>query len=95
MASYLLETYLPLAEESAVTAVAARVAAAARAVSAEGQDIRHLRTIYVPEDETCYHLFEAGSPESVRGVARRAGLLGVTERGVVKASYDVIGRRTH
>jgi hypothetical protein len=40
----------------------------------EGTDVRFLRSIFVPEDETCFYLFEATSADTVREAAARAGL---------------------
>lgn len=36
--------------------------------------VRFVRSIFVPEDETCFYLFEAPSVEAVREAAHRAGL---------------------
>ena len=36
--------------------------------------MRYLRSIYVPDDETCFLIFEAPSAEAVREVARRASV---------------------
>ena len=36
--------------------------------------IRHIQTIYVPADETCFTLFEAGSLELVTETSDRFGL---------------------
>ena len=36
--------------------------------------VRYVHTIFVPEDETCLHLFEADSEADVWAVTRRAGL---------------------
>lgn len=36
--------------------------------------IRFVRSIYVPEDETCFYLFQAASIDDVREAAVRAGL---------------------
>jgi len=33
-----------------------------------------VRTTFLPEDETCFHIFEASSAEIVQEVVRRAGL---------------------
>lgn len=45
---------------------------AAEELSREGTPVRYLRTIFVPEDETCYLLYEAVSAEAVRAAADRA-----------------------
>ncbi len=36
--------------------------------------MRFVRSIFVPEDEACFHLYEATSAETVHKAARRAGL---------------------
>jgi hypothetical protein len=36
--------------------------------------VRYLRSIYVPADEMCFHLFEAASVEEVRAASELAGL---------------------
>jgi hypothetical protein len=36
--------------------------------------VRYVRAIFVPEDETCFLLYETGSADAVREAARRAGL---------------------
>jgi hypothetical protein len=36
--------------------------------------IRFVRTTYLPDDETCFHVFEALSADSVDEVVRRAAL---------------------
>jgi hypothetical protein len=68
-ATYLLEGY----ERRGTTALAdleARCQAAA-----EGFDgVRYVRSILVPEDETCFHLFEGPSAEEVRKAGTEAGL---------------------
>ena len=44
-------------------------------VAADGFDgVRYVRSILVPEDETCFHLFEGPSEEAVRKVGALAGL---------------------
>ena len=49
--------------------------AAARARAAtEGGPVRFLRSIFVPEDDTCFLLYEGPSAESVRAAALRAQL---------------------
>lgn len=54
--TFLVEAYAPAASE------VDRVSAQARlAVSAGPPIVRHIRSILVPEDELCLHLFEADS----------------------------------
>ena len=36
--------------------------------------MRYLDTIFLPSDETCLHLFEAGREAEVLAVAERAGI---------------------
>jgi hypothetical protein len=40
----------------------------------EGTPIRYLRAIFLGDDEVCFHLYEAGSPELVREASRRAAI---------------------
>jgi hypothetical protein len=35
--------------------------------------VRYLRTTFLPEDETCFHVFDASSAQDVGEVSRRAG----------------------
>lgn len=71
MVTFLAETYLPATTSS--DEVERSVLEAAAALTAEGTPIRFLRTILVPEDETCFLVFEATSQLAVQEVARRAG----------------------
>jgi hypothetical protein len=48
--------------------------AAARARAATEEPVRFLRSIFVPEDDTCFLLYEGPSAESVRAAAVRAQL---------------------
>jgi hypothetical protein len=40
----------------------------------EGQQVRFLRSVFVPEDDACFLLYEGPSAESVRAAALRAKL---------------------
>jgi hypothetical protein len=71
---YVVELYRPRSEPESLRAVADRLAAGARLVSCEGTPVRYVDTIFLPGDETCLHLFEAGSDADVRAVAHRAGI---------------------
>ena len=72
MPSYLLELYVPRACPPARAADDARRVEEAAAL--DGEPLRYVRTIFVAEDETCFHVFEARSREALVKASRRAGL---------------------
>lgn len=74
MASYLVEVYLPRLRAAELADATARADVATAQLTREGTSIRHLRSIYVPEDETCFHFFEAADADVVREASRRAAL---------------------
>ena len=74
MAEYLVELYVSRENPDAVDVRAERARAAADEMTEEGKAVRYLRAIFVPEDETCFFLYEAASAEAVGEAARRAGL---------------------
>jgi hypothetical protein len=48
--------------------------AAAGRLKAEGIPVRFRRSIFVPEEDSCFFLYEGPSVEAVREAARRAAL---------------------
>lgn len=74
MTTYVAEAYLARSRADDLTAVADRARAAARQLTEEGTAIRYVRSTFVPEDEMCFHLFEAGSADAVSEASARAGL---------------------
>jgi Protein of unknown function (DUF4242) len=74
MAEFLLEVYATRTDPCALDEAARRAQAAADLLASEGTTVRYVRSIFVPDDETCFHLYEADSAGMVREVARRAGL---------------------
>lgn len=74
MQTFLVEGYAGDLAEDACTDQVERARRAARQLSANGTLVRHLRSIFVPEDETCFHLFEAETEEAVARLTRLAGL---------------------
>ena len=72
MPSYLVEVYLPRSRAHEARATGRRARAAAEELSREGVPIRYVRTTYLPDDETCFHLFEAASAEVVEEASSRA-----------------------
>ena len=77
MAEFLVELYVARGDSAAVANGAERARAAAEKLTDEGEAIRYVRAIFVPEDETCFFLYEAESADAVREASRRAGLSSV------------------
>jgi Protein of unknown function (DUF4242) len=71
---YLVETYTPRTDEAAIRHAAGRARIAAEQLTRDGNPVRLLHSIFVPEDETCLYLYEAASADAVHEAARRAGL---------------------
>jgi hypothetical protein len=74
MPSYLVEVYMPRSRPHEAHATAGRARAAAAELSREGVPVRYVRTTFLPDDETCLHLFEAESAEVVEAASSRAEL---------------------
>jgi hypothetical protein len=72
--SFLVEIYLPRSRAREAQVSGRRARAAAEALSREGASVRYIRTTFLPDDETCFHLFEATTEEAVEEVSRRAAL---------------------
>jgi hypothetical protein len=55
---------------------------------ADGVDVRFLRSVFVPEHETCFYIYEATTADDVREATRRAGLPveRITEASVPQSS---------
>jgi hypothetical protein len=97
MAAFLVEVYTPRLDQAALATLVARIEAAAEAISTEGSLVTYLRSIHIPEDETCFHLFESESAEIVREAGRRAALFpegrgGFVEPFVLHAAVAQAGR---
>jgi hypothetical protein len=71
---YLVELYVPRGDPAAAARGAAAARLAGEELTGEGTPVRYLRSIFVPEDETCFYLYEADSLGDARAAARRAGL---------------------
>ena len=67
MAEFIVEVYVP--RTGAIGTASVRAAA-----EAHPSPVRYLRAILVPEDETCYLLFDAASVDDVRAVVTRAAV---------------------
>lgn len=97
MAQFLVELYVARGDGTAVERGANSARRAAEQLTHEGRPVRHLRSIFVPEDETCFHLYEAASASVVQEAARRAELPfdRLAEAVVVMSAKDQEGKNEH
>jgi hypothetical protein len=72
--SYLVETYLTRGNAGDRLLLEQRARSAADALTKEGTEVRFDRSLYVPEDEVCFYVFDAPLPHEAALVAQRAGL---------------------
>jgi Nickel responsive protein SCO4226-like len=74
MAEFLVELYIARFDEAGAERHGEQARLAAEQLAREGTPIRYLRSIFVPDDETCFYVYEAASPDAVHEAARRAEL---------------------
>jgi hypothetical protein len=71
---FVVELYISRTDAGMVGHGADRARRAAEELSRQGTPVRYLRSIHIPEDETCFLLYQAASADAVRTAAGRAGL---------------------
>jgi hypothetical protein len=71
---FLAELYVARNDLASIGRGADRARASAEAMSLEGTPVRYVRSIFVPEDETCFFLYEGASLEAVQAAGLRADL---------------------
>jgi hypothetical protein len=74
MPEFLVELYVARTDAAVVDRGAERARRAAEELTVEGTPVRVVRSVFVPDDETCLLLIEAASADVVRETARRAQL---------------------
>ena len=74
MPSYLIETFLPRGGAGERTARERRARSAAEELTRKGTRVRLEHTIHVPEDETCFFVFDAPSSRDAALAAELAKL---------------------
>jgi len=74
MPSYLVETFLARCHAGAREAGEVRARSAVEALRRDGVRVGFDEVIHVPEDETCFFVFVAGSPAEAARAARLADL---------------------
>jgi hypothetical protein len=92
MPEFAAEQYVSRTDAAAAERDAGIARRAAEQLTREGTPVEFVRLIFIPEDETCIHMYRAGSIEAVRLVAARVSLRfehvceAVTESGTVNRS---------
>lgn len=74
MRNFLVELQLPSAGAASLAVAGERARAAVEELASEGVAVRWIRSVYVAEDDACFLVFEAPSPEAVGEASRRAAL---------------------
>ena len=83
---HLVELHRPRDGWGELQALAAQARSAAEQVNSEDTPVRFLRSIFVPDTETCFHLFE-GTAEAVAEASSHAEI----EPGRIIGSVDLRG----
>jgi hypothetical protein len=86
VAQYLVELYVPLRAQATITDAADRARLASEQLTHEGKHVRYLSTIFIPQDEICFHLYEAQAAALVDEASVRAQI--AYERIVPAVSVD-------
>ena len=89
MPSYLVETYLARGRAGERTARERRARSAAEELTDGRTRVRFDRSIYVPEDEICFFLFDAPSGREAALVAERAELDSIRVVEVVSSRKEL------
>jgi|SRR6187551_547714 len=71
---YLAEVFAPHGNVDSQRAAAERLGAAVTALASSGEQIRHLHSVFVPDEETVFHMLESERPVVVDQALRDAGV---------------------
>jgi hypothetical protein len=89
--NFVVEVYAPNLSRADLADLAVRAEAAVLEMEREGVRVRYLRSVLVPEDETCFHHFEGPTIDAIRRVSERAGLFSDDRLGSIKRSVQEEG----
>ena len=74
LTSYTVELRLPATGWRELQQATARARTTTEEMRREGEQVRFLRSIFVPENDACFFLYEGTSAQTVRAAASRARL---------------------
>jgi hypothetical protein len=83
MAGYVVEVYMSRLRASTLDDLTARARQVSEELSRAGTPVVYVRSVFFPEDETCFHFFEAQSLEAIQETCSR---LGLTHERIAKAT---------
>jgi len=98
MREFVTEQYLATVCSDVAAGRACAARRAAEQLTGEGTPVQFLGSIFIPDDETCLHLYQAESINAVRAAATRASLAldriveAVSDLGARKVSGREVGR---
>ena len=87
MATFVVEVYVPPSKTGELEEVIRRLGDAREHAAPRAPDARYVRSTFLPEDEVCFHVFEAETAAAVRDLGAGLALtfdrvLEACERGV-------------
>jgi Protein of unknown function (DUF4242) len=74
MATFMVERYLPGVSAGQAAAGELLAEQLAMRLRTEGGSVRHLRSLFVPQDEQCFVLFQATSAHALAETLERLGI---------------------
>src|SRR5215218_6360477 len=74
MATFMVERYLPGVSAGQAAGAELLAKQLAMHLPAEGASVRHLRSLFVPQDEQCFVLFQAASAHALAETLERLGI---------------------
>jgi hypothetical protein len=74
MGEFVAEQYVARSDAGTAERAACAARGAAAQLTREGTRVRLVQAIFIPEDETCMHVYETDSAETIRRLATRAAL---------------------
>jgi hypothetical protein len=83
MAGYVVEVYVSRLSASVLDETSAQARRAAEELSRAGTPVVYTCSIFLLEDETCFHFFEAPSLEAIQETCSR---LGLTSKRIAEAT---------
>ena len=87
MTEFLVESYLSRTDAAALSRSMRRARLAAEEQTRQGMPVRYLRSMYLPDEETCFLLYEA---ESAEAACRAAALASIAFERVSEVIGDTL-----